>query len=50
VEVDLPKPSSPFDYRMTFGGGVAIEVQGGFVSGEIVYLIDVLRGVPVCFR
>ena len=43
VEVDLPKPSSPFDYRITFGGGVALEVRGGFVAGELVSLIDVLR-------
>jgi len=43
VEVDLPKPSSPFDYRITFGGEVALEVRGGFVAGELVSLIEVLR-------
>ena len=42
VEVDLPKPSAPYDNRIIFGGGVALEVRGGFVAGELVSLIDVL--------
>ena len=43
VEVDLPKPSLPFDYKVTFGGGLALEVRGGFVPCELVSLIEVLR-------
>jgi len=42
VEVDLPKPSAPFDYRITFRDGVALEMLGGFVAGELVSLIYVL--------
>ncbi len=43
VEVDLPKSSSPFDYKVNFGGGLALEVRGGFVADELVSLIEVLR-------
>jgi len=44
VEVELPKPSAAFDYKVTFGGGLALDLRSGFLPGELVSLIKVLRG------
>jgi hypothetical protein len=43
VENDLPKPSVSFDYKVTFWGGLALEVRGGFAPCEPASLIEVLR-------
>lgn len=44
VEVEMPKSSAAFDYKVTFGGGLALELRSGFVPSELLSLIEVLRG------
>jgi hypothetical protein len=42
VEVELPKASVPFDYKVTFGDRLTLEVRSGFVCSELGSLIAVL--------
>ncbi len=44
VEVEMPKLCAAFDYKVTFGGGLALELRSGFVLGELVSLVEFLRG------
>ena len=46
VEVELPKPSAPFDFKVTFGGALTLELRSGFVPSEVLSLIEVLKRAP----
>lgn len=46
LEVELPKHPGPFDYRVTLGGGMALEMRSGFAPVELASLLQVLARTP----